>query len=146
MVLIDWELVKESFTTHDRLFANRPTIAIGKYVLYDSAAFAAAPYGQYWRELRKLATLQLLSAHRIELLQHVRVKEVDSFIKDLFRSEQKVVPLCQNLEQLTFNINTMLIVGKRFSAEAMSEKTSEVHRLREAIKEALHLAGFFRVV
>ncbi|XP_062077850.1 dimethylnonatriene synthase-like [Humulus lupulus] len=144
LVLSSWELVKECFTTNDRLFANRPNIAIGKYVLYDSAAFAVAPYGQYWRELRKLATLQLLSVHRIELLQHIRVKEIDSFIKGLLRyDDDRVVPLSELLEQLTFNINVRLIAGKRFSVEAFSEKTNEVQRFREAIKEGLHLAGVF---
>lgn len=43
LVVSNWELVKEWFTTNERLFANRPNIAIGKYVSYDSAAFAVSP-------------------------------------------------------------------------------------------------------
>ncbi|KAF4370298.1 hypothetical protein G4B88_012982 [Cannabis sativa] len=143
LVLSNWELVKESLTKNDRLFANRPNIAIGKYVLYNSAAFAVSSYGQYWRELRKLATLQLLSIHRIELLQHVRVAEINSFLKNLNTKNNVILPLSELLEQLTFNINVRLIAGKRFSPENFKEKTTEVFRFKEAIKEALHLAGVF---
>ncbi|PON75046.1 Cytochrome P450, E-class, group I [Parasponia andersonii] len=154
LVLSSWELVTECFTTNDRLFANRPSIAVGKYLGYDSAAFAVSPYGQYWREVRKMATLQLLSTHRLESLRHVRVSEVDSFIKGLVPSpthdddHDHHVPLSELLEQLTFNINARLIVGKRFSASAMSfdeEASDEACRFKKAIKEALYLSGVFVV-
>ena len=149
LVVSSWELVKECFTTNDRLFANRPSIAVGKYMGYDNAAFALSPYGQYWREVRKMATLQLLSTHRVESLKHVLVSEIDSFINGLVHfpsHDHHHVPLSELLEQLTFNINVRLIVGKRFSASATSydERASdEARRFKKAIKEALHLSGVF---
>ncbi|EXB84472.1 Cytochrome P450 82C4 [Morus notabilis] len=67
LVLSSWELVKECFSaTNDRIFANRPSLAVGKYLFYDNAAFAFSPYGQYWRDVRKFATLNLLSSQRVE--------------------------------------------------------------------------------
>lgn len=150
LVVSSWEIVKECFTTNDRIFATRPSIAVGKYIGYNHAIFALAPYGQYWRDIRKLATLELLSAHRLELLKHVRASEVDSFIKELFTLSKSsaakhnvVVPLSELLEHLTFNLNVRLIAGKRFSASMYEEKNSEASRLKNAIKEALHLSGVF---
>ncbi|KAF3431672.1 hypothetical protein FNV43_RR26404 [Rhamnella rubrinervis] len=150
LVVSSWEVVKECFTTNDRIFANRPSIAVGKYVGYNNAIFALAPYGQYWRDIRKLATLELLSAHRLELLKHVRASEVDLFIKELFTLSKSssakhnvAVPLSELLEHLTFNINLRLIAGKRFSASMYEEKNSEVTRLNNAIKETLYLSGVF---
>ncbi|GMN50267.1 hypothetical protein TIFTF001_019430, partial [Ficus carica] len=122
LVVSSWELVKECFTTNDRLFANRPSIAVGKYMGYDNAAFAVSPYGEYWRDVRKMATLQLLSSHRLEALRHVRSAEVDSFIKGLYIDLSNVLlPLSEQLEQLTFSLN----------------------RFKKAIKEALYLSGVF---
>ncbi|KAF3431670.1 hypothetical protein FNV43_RR26402 [Rhamnella rubrinervis] len=149
LVVSSWEIVKECFTTNDRIFANRPSIAVGKYVGYNNAIFSLAPYGQYWRDIRKLAT-RALSAHRLELLKHVRASEVDLFIKELFTLSKSssakhnvAVPLSELLEHLTFNINLRLIAGKRFSASMYEEKNSEVSRLNNAIKETLYLSGVF---
>ncbi|KAF3431667.1 hypothetical protein FNV43_RR26399 [Rhamnella rubrinervis] len=150
LVVSSWEIVKECFTTNDRIFANRPSIAVGKYVGYNNAIFSLAPYGHYWRDIRKLATLELFSTHRLELLKHVRASEVDLFIKELFTLSKSssakhnvAVPLSELLEHLTFNINLRLIAGKRFSASMYEEKNSEVSRLNNAIKETLYLSGVF---
>ncbi|KAH7517592.1 hypothetical protein FEM48_Zijuj09G0081300 [Ziziphus jujuba var. spinosa] len=150
LIVSNWEMVKECFTTNDRIFATRPGIAVGKYIGYNSASFALSPYGQYWRDIRKMATLELFSAHRLEHLKRVRVLEVDSFIKELFplcttstKSEAVVVPLSEMLEHLTFNLNLRLIVGKRFSQHMFEEKDSEVSRFKNAIKQALYLSGVF---
>ncbi|XP_024026402.1 cytochrome P450 82G1, partial [Morus notabilis] len=146
LVLSSWELVKECFTTNDRLFANRPSIAVGKYMGYDGAAFAISPYGNYWRDVRKMVTLRLLSSHRLESLQHIRASEVGSFIKGLYFEYTKLgllAPLSELLEQLTFNINVRLIVGKRFIKSTVGDADTDARRFKKAIKEALYLSGVF---
>ncbi|PON75047.1 Cytochrome P450, E-class, group I [Parasponia andersonii] len=147
LVLSSWELVKECLTTNDRVFAYRPGLAMGKYIAYDGASFALSPYGHYWREIRKIADLHLLSSHRLELLEHVRVSEVDSFIKGLLHfpshEHDDQVPLSELFEQMTFNLVVTLVAGKRFPASAFSDMTSEACRFMKAIKEASYLSGVF---
>ncbi|XP_062102822.1 flavonoid-6-hydroxylase-like [Humulus lupulus] len=148
MVLSSWELVKDCFTTNDRAFANRPSsLAVGKHIGYDNASFALSPYGQYWREIRKFVDLHLLSSHKVTSLQHVRVSEVDSFIKSLFcfptQDHGHLVPLSEYFEQFSLNLTIKLIAGKHFSASAYLEKNSEACRLKNAIREASHLSGLF---
>lgn len=108
---------------------------------YDNAFFALAPYGEYWREMRKIATVELLSTHRLEQLKHVRDSEILSLMKDLYFTHNKTkslnnneiikeeddhdhdhdhfdfveVPMWKFLEHLTFNINAKIIAGKRFA-------------------------------
>ena len=60
LVVSSWEMVKEFLTTNDRTFATRPSRAIGKYMFYNNAILALAPFGEYWRDVRKMATLELL--------------------------------------------------------------------------------------
>ena len=50
-------MAKEFLKTHDLVFANRPNCAHGKYVCYDHKDLAFSPYGEYWRQMRKLCTL-----------------------------------------------------------------------------------------
>lgn len=149
LVVSSWEIAKDCFTTNDRILATRASIVAGKYIGYNNAIMALAPYGQYWRDVRKMATLQLLSNQRLEMLKHVRLSEVDTFIKDLHNLCAKnmghpaKVVISKLLEGLTFNISLRMIVGKRFSNDMYGEKNSEPWRYKKAIKEALYLTGIF---
>lgn len=68
LIVCSWEMAKECFTVHDKVFSTRPTITASKLLGYDCAMFGFAPYGPYWCELRKIATIDLLSNHRLEYL------------------------------------------------------------------------------
>ncbi|KDP45301.1 hypothetical protein JCGZ_15166 [Jatropha curcas] len=145
LVISSWEFAKECFTKNDRVLATRASIAAGKYMGYNNAIFALAPYGQYWRDIRKLATLQLLSNNRLEALKHVRFSEIDLFLKELYdlysqNHNQKVI-ISKLLERLTFNIILRMIVGKRFCSKSYSEENSEPWRYKKAIEEATYLFG-----
>ncbi|XP_042496180.1 xanthotoxin 5-hydroxylase CYP82C4-like [Macadamia integrifolia] len=72
LIVSSGELIKECFTTNDRVLASRPIFAAGKYLGYHYAVFGLSPHGSYWREIRKLSTVELLSKSRLEKLRHVR--------------------------------------------------------------------------
>ncbi|KAL8516580.1 hypothetical protein ACS0TY_015010 [Phlomoides rotata] len=146
LVVSNWEAIKECLTTNDRVFASRPSMAVGKYMGYENATFALAPYGPYWRDVRKMVTVELLTARRLDSLSHVRASEVDRFIKDLYSMSSKscggneVVEMGSWFENLTFNITVRMLAGKRFSFWNGDEKDKQ---FKEAIKKALYLSGVF---
>ena len=84
LVISNHEAVKECFTTNDKAFTSRPMSSHGKYLVYNYAAFGFAPYGTYWREMRKLVMIELLSSRHLETLKSMRVSEVDTLVKDLY--------------------------------------------------------------
>ncbi|KAM1234426.1 hypothetical protein ACFX2I_004022 [Malus domestica] len=155
VVLSAWEQVKERFTKNDIVFATRPSTAAGKHLGYNNAIFALAPYGSYWRDIRKLATQEFLSAQKVEMLSHVRAEEVDSFIKKLFdvagssgltitpATSPVAVRLSELVEHLMFNISVRLIAGKRFSDREYNEKGSEAWRFEKAMQDTMHRLGNF---
>lgn len=63
-VVSSWEVAKECFTTNDKALASRPTTVAAKHMGYNYAVFGFAPYSPFWREMRKIATLELLSNRR----------------------------------------------------------------------------------
>ncbi|KAJ7961691.1 Cytochrome P450 family protein [Quillaja saponaria] len=85
--------------------------------------FAFAPYGSYWRDLRKIVTLELLSNRRIQLLSHVRVSEVGASIKELYK-------------RWTGS-------SSHFQVELNQWFEKEGRRCLSAIKEFIHLLGKF---
>ncbi|KAH9695840.1 Xanthotoxin 5-hydroxylase CYP82C4 [Citrus sinensis] len=81
---------------------------------YDHAIIGFAPYGSYWREVRKLSTAQLLSNHRLELLKHVRDTEVKVFIKELHEQCAKngghvAVEMKERFKDLAMNIIVRMV-------------------------------------
>jgi len=54
-----------SFTEHDVAFANRPRLPSQELASFGGAALAVSSYGPYWRTLRRVAAVRLLSTHRV---------------------------------------------------------------------------------
>ncbi|KAJ4954982.1 hypothetical protein NE237_011765 [Protea cynaroides] len=150
LVVSSWEMMKDCFTTNDRAFATRPLSATGKHLGYDHAILGFAPYGPYWREIRKIVTIELLSKTRLEKLKHVRINEIDEGIKELYSLWSKndkgthvEVEMKQWFEHVSFNIITKIIAGKRYFGNVDAKYKVEAQRFRKVITELAYLAGVF---
>lgn len=145
IVVSDWEIVKECFTANDRVFSTRPKSLALKIMGYNQTMFGFAPYGRYWRDIRKLVMVELLSNHRLELLKHVRDSETSLLMKDFYEKSsrnggQVVVEMKQRLSDMAMNIIVRMISGKRyFSADAKGNQ--EAKRSQEALGNFFYLLG-----
>ncbi|KAI9388724.1 hypothetical protein POPTR_009G108832v4 [Populus trichocarpa] len=98
---------------------------------YNQTMFGFAPYGRYWRDMRKLVMVELLSNHRLELLKHVRDTETSLLMKDFYEKSsrnggQVVVEMKQRLAEMATNITVRMISGKRyFSADAKGNQEAK---------------------
>ncbi|KAI3760275.1 hypothetical protein L1987_50668 [Smallanthus sonchifolius] len=150
MVVSSWQMVKECLSTNDRNFATRPNMAVSRYMGYNSAVFALAPYGPYWREIRKLVVLELLTSQRIKKHKDVRTSEVKYFIDELYLLMLKngdgkmVANMTKWFEHVTFNIIVRMLAGKRFSSDCSDGGNNEdlqmdigghVKAMKQAAKE-----------
>ncbi|WVZ14719.1 hypothetical protein V8G54_012285 [Vigna mungo] len=152
LVINNWEIAKECFTTTDMVVSSRPKLVAVELMGYNHAMFGFAPYGPYWRELRKITTLEILSSRRVEQLQHVRVSEVQTSIRELYtlwcsqkgESGYASVELKQWFSHLTFNMVLRMVVGKRyFGGENLDDE--KARRCVKAVEEFLRLLGVFAV-
>ncbi|KAF7830944.1 cytochrome P450 82A3-like isoform X1 [Senna tora] len=159
LIISNSETAKECFTTNDLALSSRPNLIPMQRLGYNGAMFGFAPYGPYWLELRKMATLHLLSSRRIHQLSHVRVSELRSCIKRLFKAwlpersvigpgpgpgpEWVLVDLGEWFWELAMNMVVRSVCGKRcFGGEVEEE---EGRRFLECLKEWVHLMGVFMV-
>ncbi|RDX60973.1 Cytochrome P450 82A4, partial [Mucuna pruriens] len=152
LVISNWEIAKECFTTNDTAVSSRPKLVAVEHMGYNHAILGFAPYGPYWRELRKITTLEILSSRRVEQLQHVRVSELQNSTKELFdvwcskknESGYALVELNQWFSHLTFNMVLRMVVGKRyFSATTVDDEKAQ--RCVKAVTEFMRLLGVFTV-
>lgn len=153
LVLSNWEMAKELFTKNDLAVSSRPKLVAVELMSYNQAFVGLAPYGTYWRELRKIVTFEFLSNRRIEQLSHVRVSEVQTSIKELYdvwcreknEGNYVSVEMKQWLSHLTFNMVVRMVVGKRYFGVTHVEGKEKAQRFMENIGEFMRLMGTFTV-
>ncbi|KAL7604964.1 hypothetical protein Lser_V15G18363 [Lactuca serriola] len=125
VVVSDAAIAKDCFTTNDKAFASRPKTEATKIMAYNYAVFGLAPYGDYWRNMRKMVVSEVLSQRRVEMVGHIRASEVRASIKDLYdgwvknkrseNSDMVKVEMSRWFGNLILNIMVRIISGKRFS-------------------------------
>ncbi|XP_059434822.1 cytochrome P450 CYP82D47-like [Corylus avellana] len=155
LVLSSWEMAKECFTTNDAAVSSRPKLVAVKHLGYNYAMFGFAPHGPYWRELRKIVTLQLLSNRRLELLSYIRVSEVKASVAELYKlwtaknngsgSCHISVELKQWFGDMSLNVILRMVAGKRYFSTGAVDDDGEARRCQKALDEFFHLLGLFVV-
>jgi len=111
VVVSSAEAAKEVLKNHDLNFANRPKLMVGKILYYNFSDIGLAPYGEYWRQLRKIATLELFTVKRVQSFQRIREEEVSKFITSLASeaASGSIVDLSDKLFSLLFNITSRYV-------------------------------------
>ncbi|KAA8528593.1 hypothetical protein F0562_035948 [Nyssa sinensis] len=155
LVVSSWEMFKECFSTNDLAVLSRPKFAAATHLCYNYAMFGFSPYGEYWRQLRKITSAELLSNHRLELLGHLRVSETETSIKELYKlwSERKnssgsrhvLVEMKQWFGNITLNVILRMVVGKRFFGATAASDEKEARRCQKVMRDFFHLSGLFLV-
>ncbi|XP_047059191.1 cytochrome P450 71A1-like [Lolium rigidum] len=70
---------QEAMKTRDLAFASRPSVRMAERLLY-GRDMAFAPYGEYWRQARRVCVLHLLSARRVASFGRVREQEAAALL------------------------------------------------------------------
>lgn len=110
-------VVQECFTKNDITLANRPPLLAGKHIGYNFTAVTAAPYGDHWRNVRRIISLEVLSTHRLNSLLEIRRDEIMKFVQNLAHDSCKdfaKVEMKTRLTEMTFNTIMRMISGKRY--------------------------------
>ncbi|KEH30997.1 cytochrome P450 family protein [Medicago truncatula] len=138
LVISSCEMAKQCFTVNDRAFASRPKSIAFEILGYNFSMIGFSPYGSYWRTVRKISTIHVLSATRIDMLKHVMETEVKNAMKDSHSSEKVVTEMKKWFGDIAINVMFRTVVGERFDGEGEKNK-----QIRKAFRELFHLCGSF---
>ena len=110
--------------THDLVFASRPPHEASKHISWGQRNIAFAPYGSYWRNMRKMCTLELLSSLKINSFRHMRRKEIDLLIEFTKNasSERAVVDLSAKISTTNANMSCQIVLGKKYSDDEFVQR------------------------
>ncbi|XP_052302867.1 cytochrome P450 CYP82D47-like [Populus trichocarpa] len=154
LIVSNWEMAKECLRTNDKAFATRPKTLAMDILGYNYSMLGFSPYGTYWRLIRKIVTLEVLSNHRLEMFTHVREDEVRDAIGALYQqwignksNSQKLllVEMKRWFSDITLNVILKIIVSKRYVDYVSRGEEKPSHEWGDSIRTFLELAGMFVV-
>ncbi|KAI3684661.1 hypothetical protein L6452_33886 [Arctium lappa] len=144
LIITSPSAVEECFTRNDIVLANRPLLLSGKYLSYDQTTVSSAPYGRLWRDLRRIATLELFSTTRLEAYMRVRRDEVRSLIKSIYQDlwqDFTRVEMKSRIQDFSFNIIMRIVANKRFYRTEADHDFDEARNFKDVIRELFEISG-----
>ncbi|CAK8577742.1 unnamed protein product [Lathyrus sativus] len=99
--------------THDLVFCDRPQRKIYDIMFYGSKDVASCAYGEYWRQVRSLCVLHLLSNKRVQSYRRVREEETVKMMK-LIQEGSSRVNLSELCSTVTNDITYRVTLGKKY--------------------------------
>ncbi|CAL5007096.1 unnamed protein product [Urochloa decumbens] len=130
------EVLKEK----DVNFASRPSLMVSEIFCYGDKDVAFSPYGPYWRMLRKLCTVELLSAKMVRQLAPIRDKETLSLVSKIQAAGQGGKPV--NLATLLLSCSNTIAAKAAFGQVCSNELREQ---FLSAMDVALKIGGGFTI-
>ncbi|CAI0629332.1 unnamed protein product [Linum tenue] len=128
------EIAQLFMKTHDLNFATRPIVQSASIILYNHRDVAFAPYGEYWRQMRKICTLELMSTKRVGSQRPIREEEVRKAMVGSIRPGE-IVNLGRILGSLVCKIIWRAAFGGVEAREMEEAFFSVQHRIVQALGE-----------
>ncbi|KAK2641040.1 hypothetical protein Ddye_022803 [Dipteronia dyeriana] len=130
------EFAKQVMKTHETIFATRATTLAIKIITYDCKSIGLVPYGDYWRQLRKLCMNQLLSPTRVQYFRSIREEEVSDLGNWIASKAGSPINFTNKFHLCTSNIITRAAFGK---------KCKDREKFTSILKKVVTLAAGFNI-
>ncbi|KAH7565827.1 hypothetical protein JRO89_XS08G0023100 [Xanthoceras sorbifolium] len=103
---------------------KKPPLEASKYMAYNQKNLVMAPYGSYWRNVRKMCTLELLSNHKINSFKSMRKEEVDILIEYVKEAACSgiAVDLSAKVGALNADMTCRMVFGKKYMEKEFDER------------------------
>ncbi|XAR53925.1 Flavonoid 3'-monooxygenase [Bertholletia excelsa] len=118
------------------VFADRP-VKVSAYSLMFNRAIGFAPYGVYWRALRRIAATHLFSPKQIKASEEQRF-EIASQMAAMFGGRTGDVRVRDALKRASLNNMMCSVFGRKYELDSYSLETD---LLRELVDEGYDLLG-----
>ncbi|XVF49797.1 hypothetical protein PTKIN_Ptkin04bG0044500 [Pterospermum kingtungense] len=130
LVVSSAEMARDIVKNHDNVFSNRARTTAANMLFYGCRDIGFAPYGEYWRQVRKICVNELLSLRRVHSFQFVRDDEVELVINTVHRASVKgeSINLTEMMMAFSNNIVSRCAISRKFEEEDVSVKFGQLTR------------------
>jgi len=131
--------------THDHIFASRPTTAITDTLMYSSSDIALAPYGEHWRQARKLVTAHLFTVKKVHSYRHGRQEEVRLVMAKIREAAaaSTAVDIGEMMNTFANDIISRAVSGKFFRVEGRNKIFRELVNTNSILLGGFNLEDYF---
>ncbi|KAL1222109.1 Cytochrome P450 71A25 [Cardamine amara subsp. amara] len=130
LIVSSADLAQDILKTHDRAFASRPLTKLSDRLLYNNRDVASAPYGEYWRQMKSVCVIHLLSNKMVRSFQNVREEEITLMMENI-RKSSSLQNVSHHLETLTNNVICRVALGRKYGGKTDFKKLTD--RLSEML-------------
>ncbi|XP_042005480.1 premnaspirodiene oxygenase-like [Salvia splendens] len=131
------DIAKQMLKDLDPSFASRPQNVAAEIMWYNSSNIVFCPYGDYWRQMRKLCIIDLLSPKMVRLYQSIRLDESNQLVNSLRESSGSSV----NLTEKIFSLSSSITFRASFGGVCKDNKT-----LMKMMSDSLQMATGLEIV
>jgi cytochrome P450 len=136
VVISSRQAAKEALKNQDPACAGRPESIGSKIMWYDYSDIVFSPYNEYWRQMRKICILELLSTKNVKSFGSIRQDEVCRLIRSVRSSSGAPVDLTDRIFAFTSSFTCRAAFGK-----VMRDRDT----LIALLKKAVTMAGGFEL-
>uniref|UniRef100_A0A8R7PNI0 Uncharacterized protein n=1 Tax=Triticum urartu TaxID=4572 RepID=A0A8R7PNI0_TRIUA len=132
---------EEVLRTKVHILASWPPSVVPDIIMYGSSDIAFAPYGEYWRQARKLVTTHMLSVKKMQYFRIAAIEEVSMAMAKINEAATagSTVDISELLNSYSNDMACRIVSGKFFLEDGRSKL------FRELVKDSSRLLGGFNL-
>lgn len=142
LVVSSPEMAKEVLKVHDTKCCSRPDSYGMRKLSYNRKDISFSPYGDYWREMRKLCVIELFTVKRVRSFQHVREREIAKFVNIIAQKALDPNNKSIYLDKKIFSLAKNIISEVAFGSSSVGEKFKE-DELQKIIQDVMKVTSGF---
>lgn len=143
------EAAREVMKTHDAILSSRPQTSTVKIINRGGTDLVLAPYGDHWRQLRKICMVELLCAKRVQSFRAIREEEAMRLIQAVSPSSSSSSASASNPHAQAQLVNLTELLASYANDTAvrcvMGDRLSNRDTFLRYVTRAIGLAGTFRL-
>lgn len=128
------EAAKMVLKAHDPACADRPKSMATQIMWYNYSDIVFSPYGDYWKQMRKICILELLSAKNVRSFEYIRKDEASLLIGSIQSTRGEPFDLTEKI---------FLFMNSMTCRAAFGNASMDRAAAIKLIKKAICLAGHF---
>ncbi|MBA0740055.1 hypothetical protein Gogos_013278 [Gossypium gossypioides] len=140
VVASDAKSAQQILRTFDADFASKFQPGPTNYHIYEDSSFTNAPYGAYWRYMKKLCMTKLFTGSQLDRFNGIREQETSKLLKSLLNKSKAGEPcdLAAEVTELTNNMIYRMAMGRR-----CSNYPNQAAEIRRFITDSMKYAAKF---
>ncbi|CAL9235008.1 unnamed protein product [Arabidopsis halleri] len=141
LVVSSGEAAHEVLKTHDLKFANRPRSKAVHGLMNGGRDVVFGPYGDYWRQMKSVCILNLLTNKMVASFETIREEEVNAMMEKLEKAScsSSSENLSELFVTLPSDVTSRVALGRKHSEDETARD------LKKRVRQIMELLGEFPI-